>query len=62
LTLGPGKERKKGFSRWSRTLFEFKRAPMTVVWGVQDPVAVTGIGRDMALRDRNRACPGVRIA
>jgi hypothetical protein len=40
LILGPGKERKEGFSRWSRTLFEFKRAPMTVIWGVQDPVAV----------------------
>jgi pimeloyl-ACP methyl ester carboxylesterase len=34
------KERKEGFSRWSRTLFEFKRAPMTVIWGEQDPVAV----------------------
>ena len=34
------KERKESFGRWSRTLFEFKRAPMTVIWGEQDPVAV----------------------
>ncbi|MCZ6538194.1 MAG: alpha/beta hydrolase, partial [Chloroflexi bacterium] len=34
------KERKEEFGRWSRTLFTFKHAPMTVIWGVQDPVAV----------------------
>ncbi len=34
------KERKEEFERWSRTLFTFKHAPMTVIWGVQDPVAV----------------------
>ena len=34
------KERKEEFARWSRTLFTFKHAPMTVIWGVQDPVAL----------------------
>jgi pimeloyl-ACP methyl ester carboxylesterase len=34
------KERKEQFNRWSRTLFTFKHAPLTVIWGVQDPVAV----------------------
>jgi pimeloyl-ACP methyl ester carboxylesterase len=34
------KERKEDFGRWSRTLFTFKKAPLTVIWGVQDPVAV----------------------
>ena len=34
------KERKEDFGRWSRTFFEFKKAPMTVIWGEQDPVAV----------------------
>ncbi len=34
------KERKEEFGRWSRTLFTFKHAPMTVIWGVQDPVAL----------------------
>ena len=34
------KERKEDFNRWSRTFFEFKKAPMTVIWGEQDPVAV----------------------
>jgi len=33
-------ERKEEFARWSRTLFTFKHAPMTVIWGEQDPVAV----------------------
>ena len=33
-------ERKEDFNRWSRTFFEFKLAPMTVIWGEQDPVAV----------------------
>ena len=33
-------ERKEEFARWSRTLFTFKHAPMTLIWGVQDPVAV----------------------
>lgn len=34
------KERKEDFNRWSRTLFEFEKAPLTVIWGEQDPVAV----------------------
>ncbi len=34
------KERKEDFNRWSRTFFEFKAAPMTVIWGEQDPVAI----------------------
>lgn len=34
------KERKENFNRWSRTLFTFGKAPMTVIWGEQDPVAV----------------------
>ena len=34
------KERKEDFNRWSRTFFEFKKAPMTVIWGEQDPIAV----------------------
>ena len=34
------KERVEDFNRWSRTFFEFKKAPMTVIWGEQDPVAV----------------------
>ncbi len=34
------KERKEDFNRWSRTFFEFKKAPMTLIWGEQDPVAV----------------------
>ena len=34
------KERNESFGRWSRTLFEFQKAPMTLIWGEQDPVAV----------------------
>jgi len=34
------KERKEEFDRNSRTLFTFHKAPMTVIWGEQDPVAV----------------------
>ncbi len=34
------KERAEDFNRWSRTFFEFKAAPMTVIWGEQDPVAL----------------------
>ena len=34
------KEREEDFNRWSRTFFEFKKAPMTLIWGEQDPVAV----------------------
>jgi pimeloyl-ACP methyl ester carboxylesterase len=37
------KERKEDFGRWSRTFFEFKKAPMTVIWGEQDPVAVVAM-------------------
>jgi len=45
------KERKENFNRWSRTLFEFKRAPMTVIWGEQDPVAVIAMA-DRIKRER----------
>jgi pimeloyl-ACP methyl ester carboxylesterase len=34
------KERQESFGRWSRTMFGFQKAPMTVIWGEQDPVAV----------------------
>ena len=34
------KERQESFGRWSRTLLNFQKAPMTVIWGEQDPVAV----------------------
>jgi len=34
------KERKEDFNRWSRTFFEFKKAPMTLIWGEQDLVAL----------------------
>jgi len=34
------KERQESFGRWSRTLLGFQKAPMTVIWGEQDPVAV----------------------
>ena len=34
------KERKEMFSRWSRTFFTFRSAPLTLLWGVEDPVAV----------------------
>ena len=37
------KERKEDFGRWSRTFFEFKKAPMTVIWGEQDPAAVVAM-------------------
>ena len=39
-TLRYLKERKEDFGRWSRTFFTFQSAPMTLIWGVQDPVAV----------------------
>ena len=32
-------ERRESFGRWSRTLFGFQKAPMTLIWGRQDPVA-----------------------
>ena len=44
-------ERKEDFGRWSRTLFTFKHAPMTVIWGVQDPVAVIAMA-DRIKRER----------
>ena len=37
------KERGEDFNRWSRTFFEFKKAPMTVIWGEQDPIAVVAM-------------------
>ena len=45
------KERQEDFGRWSRTLFEFKKAPMTVIWGEQDPVAVIAMA-DRIKRER----------
>ena len=37
------KERKETFDRWSRTFFTFSHAPLTLIWGVQDPVAVVAM-------------------
>jgi pimeloyl-ACP methyl ester carboxylesterase len=37
------KERAEDFSRWSRTFFEFNKAPMTLIWGEQDPIAVVAM-------------------
>jgi pimeloyl-ACP methyl ester carboxylesterase len=34
------KERQEQFDRWSRTLFTYQASPMTLLWGVEDPVAV----------------------
>lgn len=34
------KERQEDFSRWSNTFFTFQSAPMTLIWGQQDPIAV----------------------
>jgi pimeloyl-ACP methyl ester carboxylesterase len=45
------KERQESFDRWSRTLFTFKHAPMTVIWGEQDPVAVIAMA-DRIKRER----------
>ena len=45
------KERQENFDRWSRTLFGFKKAPMTLSWGVQDPVAVVAMA-DRIKRER----------
>ena len=45
------KERQENFGRWSRTLFRFKKAPMTVIWGEQDPVAVIAMA-DRIKRER----------
>ena len=45
------KERKENFDRWSRTLFGFKKAPMTLIWGEQDPVAVVAMA-DRIKRER----------
>lgn len=39
-TLRYLKERQEDFGRWSRTFFTFQSAPMTLIWGIQDPVAV----------------------
>lgn len=32
-------ERKEELGRWERTFFTFQSAPMTLIWGVEDPVA-----------------------
>ena len=45
------KERKEDFGRWSRTFFTFQSAPMTVLWGVEDPVAVIAMA-DRVKRER----------
>jgi pimeloyl-ACP methyl ester carboxylesterase len=37
-------ERHESFGRWSRTLFGFQKAPMTLIWREQDPVAVIAMG------------------
>jgi pimeloyl-ACP methyl ester carboxylesterase len=34
------KERKEELGRWERTFFTFQSAPMTLLWGVEDPVAL----------------------
>jgi pimeloyl-ACP methyl ester carboxylesterase len=39
-TLRYLKERQEELGRWSRTFFTFQSAPMTLLWGVEDPVAV----------------------
>jgi pimeloyl-ACP methyl ester carboxylesterase len=39
-TLRYLKERKENFDAWSRMLFTYPVAPMTVIWGAEDPVAV----------------------
>ena len=39
-TLRYLKERKENFDEWSRILFTYPIAPMTLIWGVEDPVAV----------------------
>ena len=45
------KERQEDFGRWSRTFFTFQSAPMTLLWGVQDPVAVIAMA-DRVKRER----------
>jgi pimeloyl-ACP methyl ester carboxylesterase len=37
------KERQEEFGRWSRTWFTFQSAPLTVIWGVEDPVALVAM-------------------
>lgn len=39
-TLRYLKERKETFDTWSRVFFTYGAAPMTLLWGVEDPVAV----------------------
>jgi len=39
-TLRYLKERKETFNEWSRVFFMCGAAPMTLFWGVEDPVAV----------------------
>ena len=39
-TLRYLKEGRADFGRWSRTFFTLQSAPMTLIWGQQDPVAV----------------------
>lgn len=45
------KERQEDFGRWSRTFFTFQSAPMTLLWGVQDPAAVIAMA-DRVKRER----------
>jgi pimeloyl-ACP methyl ester carboxylesterase len=50
-TLRYLKERKENFDEWSRILFTYGSAPMTVIWGVEDPVAVIAMA-DRIKRNR----------
>jgi pimeloyl-ACP methyl ester carboxylesterase len=38
------KERQEELKRWERTFFTFQSAPMTLIWGVEDPVAQVAMG------------------
>jgi pimeloyl-ACP methyl ester carboxylesterase len=38
------KERQEELGRWERTFFTFQSAPMTLIWGVEDPVAQVAMG------------------
>lgn len=50
-TLRYLKEREEDFNRWSRTFFTYQASPMTLIWGVQDPVAVAAMA-DRVKRER----------
>jgi pimeloyl-ACP methyl ester carboxylesterase len=44
-------ERKENLARWERTFFTFQSAPMTLIWGVEDPVAKIAMA-DRVKRER----------